>query len=150
MAVPYAGATSGNKARDEITRLLKRFGCESVGFMDNFEDHELILAFKHRGRAIRLKASAQGWAALYLKEHPYSSYRSKKTRAEYEQAALHQGDVAVNSILRDWLKGSLCAAETGIFSFEHVFLAHMLTKSGVPLIECIQNQPDLLNAPETV
>lgn len=34
MSIPYAGATSGVKARDEITKMLQRFGCESVGFMD--------------------------------------------------------------------------------------------------------------------
>ena len=68
MTVPYASATSGTAARDEITKLLRRFGCESVGFMDDFEDHSVLLAFKHRGRAIQLRASARGWAALYLRE----------------------------------------------------------------------------------
>ena len=33
--VPYASATTGAAARDEITKVLRRFGCESVGFMDD-------------------------------------------------------------------------------------------------------------------
>ncbi|UQD96060.1 hypothetical protein [Bradyrhizobium japonicum] len=59
---PYADATSGVAARDEITRLLRRFGCESIGFMDDFEKHEVLLAFRHRGRSMQLRASAKGWA----------------------------------------------------------------------------------------
>jgi hypothetical protein len=35
---------------------------------------------------------------------------------------LRQGDVAVNSILRDWIKGQVTAVECGILSFEVVFL----------------------------
>ena len=61
--VPYASATSGAAARDEITKLLRRMGCESVGFMDNFDHKTVLLAFKHRGRAIQFEASAKGWAA---------------------------------------------------------------------------------------
>ena len=35
-AIPYASATNGAAAREEITKILRRFGCESVGFMDDF------------------------------------------------------------------------------------------------------------------
>jgi hypothetical protein len=37
---------------------LRRFGCEEIGFMDNFDQHEVLLAFRHRGRPVQLKASA--------------------------------------------------------------------------------------------
>jgi hypothetical protein len=43
--IPYASVTSGAKARDEVTSILRRFGCESVGFMDDFEKHEVLHAF---------------------------------------------------------------------------------------------------------
>jgi thiamine biosynthesis lipoprotein ApbE len=62
-AIPYEKATSGAAARDEISRLLRRMGCESVGFMDQFDRHSVTLAFQHRGRPIQLEASAKGWAA---------------------------------------------------------------------------------------
>jgi len=39
MTTPYDRATSGAAARDEITKLLRRFGCDSVGFMDDFENY---------------------------------------------------------------------------------------------------------------
>ncbi len=64
-AVPYESATSGASAREEITRLLRRMGCERIGFMDEFDRSEVLLAFVHRGRDVHLRASAKGWAAMY-------------------------------------------------------------------------------------
>lgn len=130
MSVPYEGATSGAKARDEITKILRRFGCESVGFMDDFESGEVLLAFKHRGRDVQLRASARGWAAMYMKA------RQRRSR-DLEQKALAQGLVAVNSILRDWIKGQVTAVECGVLSFEGVFLPYMLTNDGRSVLERI-------------
>lgn len=144
-AVPYASATSGAAARDEITKILRRFGCESVGFMDDFQAHEVLLAFTHRGRPMQLRASAKGWAAMYLKANPWSSQR-RSSKQDYEAAALRQGLIAVNSILRDWVKGQVMAVETGILSFEAVFLPYMLAPDGRPLLEHIADQK-LLPAP---
>jgi hypothetical protein len=112
-----------------ISKILRRFGCESIGFMDDYEKHEVLLAFTHRGRNVQLRASAKGWAQIYLKEN---SRRS--TREDYEHAALRQGHIAVNSILRDWIKGQVTAVECGILSFEAVFMPFMLTHDGRPLI----------------
>jgi len=131
---PYASATSGHAARDEITKMLRRFGCESVGFMDDFENYSILLAFKHRGRQLQLQASAKGWAALYLKENPWTQRRSG-SRQEYEQKALRQGLIAVNSILRDWVKGQVVAVECGILSFEAVFMPYILLENGQTLVE---------------
>jgi hypothetical protein len=147
-AIPYAGAQSGAAARDEITKVLRRFGCESVGFMDDFEKHEVLLAFTHRGRQVQLRASAKGWAAMYLHANPWNA-RRKSTRQEHEQAALRQGQVAVNSILRDWIKGQVTAVECGILSFEAVFLPYMLTADGRPLVERM-TELDRLNPPQGV
>lgn len=140
MTTPYENATSGLAARDEITRLLRRFGCDSIGFMDNYQDHEVLLQFNHRGRNMRLRASARGWAALYLKEHPYN-YRHKYGELEHRARALAQGQVAVNSILRDWIKGQIMAIETGMLSFEAVFMPFMLTHDGRTIGERIAEIP---------
>ena len=120
-SIPYASAQSGAAARDEVAKVLRRFGCESVGFMDDFDRHEVLLAFTHRGRQMQLRASAKGWAQMYLRENPWNP-RRRATKQEHEQAALRQGQVAVNSILRDWIKGQVTAVECGILSFEVVFL----------------------------
>jgi hypothetical protein len=94
------------EAREEVTKVLRRFCCESIGFMDDFEKHEVLLAFTHRGRQVQLHASAEGWARMYLKENPWT-YSRRSQRVEYEQAALRQGHIAVNSVLRDWIKGQI-------------------------------------------
>lgn len=138
-STPYASATSGDQARGEITKLLRRFGCEQIGFMDDYEQHTVVLAFRHRGRAMQLRASAQGWAALYLREHPYS-HRMRRTRHDHERGALQQGQIAVNSILRDWVKGQLMAIETGILSFEAVFSPFMLLPDGRTVIDRLKNE----------
>ena len=87
MSIPYASATSDMKAREEIKKLLRRFGCEEIGFSDSFEKHECLLYFKYRGREVHLRASAKGWAQLFLKEHPWT-YKHRRQRVEYEQAEL--------------------------------------------------------------
>jgi hypothetical protein len=125
---------SGETARAETTRILRRLGCASIGFMDDFEKHELLLAFVHRGRAVQLRASAKGYAQMYLKESPWKPSR-KSTRTEYEQAALKQGHIAANSILRDWVKGQVTAIETGVLSFDAVFLPYMMTPDGRTVFE---------------
>lgn len=137
MAIPYASATSGAKAREEIIKLLSRFGCENVGFMDQFSDHSVLLQFTHRGRPVQLRASAKGWAAMYLREKPWNR-RTRKARGAYEQKALAQGAIAINSILRDWVKGQITAVECGMLSFEAVFMPHMLARDGRSVLEHAQ------------
>jgi hypothetical protein len=145
-SIPYANATSGNRAREEVVKVLRRFGCEKVGFMDDHAKHEVQLYFEHRGRPVQLHASAKGWAQMWLKENPLSD-RARKSQQGHEQAALHQGHLAVSSILRDWIKGQVTAIETGILSFEAVFMPFMLTNDGRPLIERL-GETDLLPKPE--
>jgi hypothetical protein len=144
--IPYASATSGNRAREEVVKILRRLGCEKVGFMDDHAKHEVQLYFEHRGRSVQLPASAKGWAQMWLKENPLS-HRARKSQHEHEQEALRQGHLAVSSALRDWIKGQVTAIETGILSFEAVFMPFMLTNDGRPLIERLK-ETDLLPKPE--
>jgi len=136
--VPYSSASAGNRAREEIQKLLAGFGCESVGFMDNFEDKSVLLAFQHRGRPVQLRASAAGWASMWLKQNPYSS-RRRASKVEWERQALEQGFLAVNSILRDWVKGQITAVECGVMSFDAAFMPFMVTDNGQTVIERIRN-----------
>lgn len=108
MGIPYAAASTGDKARREVKKILRRLGCDKIGFMDDDAKHEVMLAFSQRGRSFQLPASAKGWAALYLRSNPWTN-RHRKSRVEYEQTARRQGHIAVNSILRDWVKGQATA-----------------------------------------
>ena len=112
--------------------------------MDDYAKAEVLLAFTHRGRQVQPRASAKGWAQMFLKKNPWTGYR-RGTRHDHEQAALKQGHIAVNSILRDWIKGQVTAIECGILSFEMVFLPYMLTADGRPLLE---KADELLPRPE--
>lgn len=142
--VPYENATSGENARKEISKILAGFGCQQVGFMDDFENKEIILAFKYKNNPVQLKASAQGWAAMFLKAKPYN-FRMRNTQKQYEQKALEQGMIAVNSVLRDWVKGKITAIETGILKFEHEFYPYMLLPSGRTIAEEGLRLPSSIN-----
>lgn len=147
MTLPYATARSGANAREEIRKILQHFGAESVGFMDEFSTHTILLAFTLRGIPVQLRASGQGWANAYLKENPWTN-RKHTSRQKYEQAAFDQGMIAVNSILRDWVKGQITAIETGILTFEHVFMPYMLASDGRPLVEHAREMLPQLEGPE--
>jgi hypothetical protein len=145
-AVPYMYASSGNAARQEIISMLRKFGCEGIGFYDDFSAKLVLLQFSHRGRQVQMKASAAGWAKLYLRAVPWAVNR-RAGRVDYENRAVSQGLVAVNSILRDWIKGQVTAIECEMLSFEEAFLPQMLTQDGRRLIEVVRGQV-LLPAPK--
>ena len=130
MNTPYAAASSSSmNARGEIVKMLQKFGCESVGFMDDFKEQSVLLQFLFHGRQIKLKVGAKGWATLFLKDNPWN-HRRRTSRKDYEEIALEQGMIAINCILRDWVKGQLTAIECGLMPFDHVFLPYMITASG--------------------
>jgi len=145
MGLPYENATSGNNAINEIRKAVQAFGCTKFATGDDFDTGEVFVQFEHRGRAVNLRASARGYAAAWLKEHPFGP-RTRGTRAEHEARALKIGSVAFYSILRDWVKGQITAVEIGMMSFEAAFLSHMLLPSGQTVIEHVQAQK-LLPAP---
>ena len=81
--------------------------------MDNYEKHEVMLVFRHRGRDIQLRASAAGWAALYLR-NTRSTIDTAPASMITASAPCSKGRSRSNSILRDWIKGQIMAIETGI------------------------------------
>lgn len=145
MGLPYENATSGDKAIGEIQKMLRAFGCQRFATGEDYETGELFVQFEHRGRMVHLKASARGYAAAWLKEHPYST-RMRASRADHEAKAMKVGGVAVYSILRDWVKGQVTAIEIGMMTFEAAFLSHILLPSGMSVIEHVQAQK-MLPAP---
>lgn len=148
MSLPYENATSGNRAIEDIQKMLRSFGCTKFATGEDFETGELFVQFEHRGRKVQLKASARGYAAAWLREHPYGP-RTRATKAEHEAKALRIGGVAVYSILRDWMKGQVTAIEIGMLSFEAAFLAHLVLPNGLSVIEHVERQK-LLPGPDDV
>lgn len=146
MSLPYENSSAGTKALHETEKLLRTFGCTSFGSMMNFDDGILIVQFEWRGRQVQVKASIQGYAAAWLREHPYSS-RMRASKIEHERTAKTIGGIAVYSILRDWLRGQVTAIETGMLSFEGAFLGQILLSNGKTVLEDVEAR-ELLPAPE--
>lgn len=147
MPLPYENASSGDKALAEIQRVLQRFGCQRFGVMTDWEKGELLVQFEWNGRRVSFPASFRGYAEAWLKENPWTS-RRQSTREQWERKAFEVGSVAVYSILRDWIKAQVTAIETGLLTFESVFMPHMLGRDGKRLIEHVQ-ETGLLALPET-
>lgn len=145
VTLPYSGATSGEKAIKELRKIMEGFGCAKFGTMTDTENQELIVQFEYRGRQVQVKASARGYAAAFLKENPWSE-RRYSSRVEWERRALKQANIAIYSILRDWIKGQVTAIETGILTFEGAFLGQILLGSGKTVLETVEVQ-GLLPAP---
>lgn len=126
MPRPYENATSGANALDDIHKVLTRFGCQRFGTMTDTERGELLVQFSLRGRDVSVKASFQGYAAAWLKEHPYNASRHRCSRVQHEAKGVAQAQVSVCSVLRDWIKGQVTAIEVGILTFEGAFLGQIL------------------------
>jgi len=146
MGLPYENATSGGAALEDIRKLLTKFGCARFGTMTDQEHGELIVQFTYHGRDITAKASYKGYAAAWLKEHPYGP-RTRGTKAAHEAKAIKQAEVSVCSILRDWIKGQVVAIETGILTFEGAFLGQILLPTGKTVLDAVMRS-DMLPALE--
>lgn len=142
MTLPYARATTNSaKALGDMQKLLRGFGCTKFGNMVDDVAGELLVQFEHRGRQVTVRASMKGYAAAYLKKAPGTRTAAK------ERKALEVANVAVYSMLRDWIKGQITAIECGILTFEGAFLGQILLGSGQTVLEHLQ-QHDLLPAIE--
>lgn len=145
MSLPYENATSGQRAFEDIQKVLRTFGCSKFATGNDFETGEIFIQFEHRGRPVNLKASAKGYAAAWVKQNPYTT-RKRCTLHEHEEKALEIGSVAIYSVLRDWVKGQVTAVEIGIMSFEAAFLAHIMLPSGDRVIDAVVSK-NLLPGP---
>lgn len=134
MSLPYESATAGDKAIGEMQKILRAFGCTKFGYMLDDGEGSLLVQFEYRGRQVSVKASMKGYAAAWIKEHPWTN-RMKATKAQHEAKALDVASIAVFSILRDWVKGQIMAIETGVLSFEGAFLGQLMLPNGKTVLE---------------
>lgn len=146
MSLPYENTTAGASALAEIHKILTKFGCQRFGTMTDVENGELIVQFSFRGCDVTAKASYRGYAAAWMKEHPYGA-RTRGNRVDHERKALKQAEVSVCSILRDWIKGQVMAVETGVLTFEGAFLGQIMLPNGKSVLEQVSAQK-LLPGPE--
>jgi len=136
MTLPYSSATSGKAAMSEAQRILQGFGATSFGFMEDFSDGTLTVQFVWKERRVTIKANAKGYAAALMREKPHS-HRMRASKIDYERKCLAQGQIAVYSILRDWIKGQVTAVEVGMLSFEGAFLGQIMLPNGGTILEMV-------------
>lgn len=134
MPLPYENARSGSAALAEAEKFLRKFGCSNFGVMNDWDRGLVICQFTWKSRQVHLEASWRGYAELWLKENPWT-HKRRSTRADWEIEAKRRGEMAVPSILRDWIKGQITAVEIGLMPFEHAFLPHMIAYDGTRLVD---------------
>ena len=145
--LPYENATSDKNAVDDMQRLLRGFGAASFGVMEDFAAGTVIVQFEYRGRRVSISANVKGYAAAWLRVHPWSNRRGTD-RVVHERKAPTQAQVSVYSILRDWIKGQVTAVEVDMLSFEGAFLGQIMLPSGKTVLERLATS-DLLRLPGT-
>lgn len=145
MTLPYETATSGEKAIAEIQRILSKFGCQSFGHMTDMENQKTLIQFRWRDKNVTLEASWRGYAAAWLKAHPFKFGKMRCSVNDYNAKAMAQAKISVCSILRDWVKGQTMAVECGIMSFGAAFMSHMLLPDGQRVIDRVES--DILRLP---
>lgn len=139
MTLPYENATSGDRAYQEIQKILDRFGCDNFGMMTKNAEGRTLITFTHRGRNICVEASWGGYAQAWMKAHPYST-RMRCDHNEWNQRALDKGKLAVPSMIRDWVKAQVMMIEIGAFEFEEAFLSHIMLPSGRRVIDIAKDR----------
>jgi hypothetical protein len=88
MSLPYESSTAGDSALRDVHRVLEKFGCQNFGTMIDIERQAVIVTFKYRGSQVQVEASYKGYAAAWLRRHPWNGSRMRGNRADYEQKAL--------------------------------------------------------------
>ena len=146
MTLPYANATSGKNAMDDIRKVIMAFGCSKFAPMEDFHAGTVAIQFEYRGRMVQVEASAKGYAATLMKQPKRRDTKGPSSRWS-EADALAQGQIAVWSILRDWIKGQLTAIDTGILTFDSAFLGQILLPDGRTVHKHIEER-DMLPALE--
>lgn len=147
MSIPYSNATSGEKAIDDIRRTLRAFGCTKFAPMEDFGEGSVAVQFEYRGRMVQVTASARGYARALMSTNGQASRKRSHKGKWTEATALQQGQIAVWSILRDWIKGQVTAVETGILSFDSAFLGQIVLQDGRTVHEHIV-ETRMLPAPD--
>lgn len=141
LKLPYETTSMGERALAQSQRLLQSFGCQQFAHALDYENRIVLVSFKHRDRIVKLEASMKGYAAMWLKAHPYTSRHMRKTtREDYEARAYVVAENAVYSMLRDWIRGQITAIETGMLTFESAFLAQIVLPSGRTAMQHLYNE----------
>jgi len=124
----FAAATSVSvkKSRAEIEAILRRYGADS--FLSGWQDRKAMVQFRANGRYVRFVMTMPDPNDKRFTKHKKHAWRDRtadEARRLYEQACR-----TAWRALALVIKAKLEAVETGITTFEHEFLAHVVLPDG--------------------
>ncbi len=64
----------------------------------------------------------------------------RSTLGQHQQKASQIAEMAIYSILRDWIKGQVTAIETGLMSFEAAFMPHLMLPNGQRILDVVDEK----------
>lgn len=136
MGFPYENASGGkNSALAEIQKTLKTFGADKFAVAEDWSSGEVAIHFQLRGRTIKVKANSYGYTKAWLARNPTVKYN-----ADHEKRGIKLGQIAVWSMLRDWIKGQCTAIEVGMLTVDQAFIGQIVLESGETVMERIEQQ----------
>lgn len=132
----YAETTSvpPERSRAEIERILIRYGAE--GFLFGYDQGRSMVAFRMRGRQIRMFVPQPDPNSTEITKTPTGRYRSPSARQDaYDQATRQRWRALVL-----YVKATLEAVESGVTTLEAAFLPHIVLPSGATVGEWVEPQ----------
>ena len=87
----------------------------------------------------RIIDDPRGYASAWLRETPHT-HRMRVSAKAHEDRALKQGNIAVWSILRDWIKGQIMAVECDVLKFDAAFLGQILLPDGRTIHQHVEDK----------
>lgn len=146
MELPYQEAKAGQRRENEIRDTLRELGAGKIGFMQDYDNDEIICQFQLGQRQISVVVSISGYAAAWLKANPWSARRTLSESA-WAKKAHAQAQISVWAVLADWVKSQATMIYIGALDFDTAFLAHIAAPDGRRLIEVIRDQKHNLLPP---
>lgn len=133
----YAAQTSvsSTKSRDEIERILVRYGADQ--FIYGWQDEKAIVGFRMNKRQVKFM--------LPLPDRKEFRYTPTTERYRSDEAVERAFEQAVRQRWRALalvIKAKLEAVETGITEFDDEFLAHIVLPDGQTVSQFIRPQID--------
>lgn len=136
MAARYAAGTDvpTDRSRGEIERTLRKYGADSFAYA--WDDSHAILGFTAHGRQIRFVIPLPDPT-----DQEFTRTDTGRTRASAAAADAYERAVRQRwRILALVVKAKLEAVESGLFTFEDEFLAHVILPGGMTVADTIRDR----------
>lgn len=132
MAYARNTTVTEDRSRQEIERMLMKYGASRFGCMSDYEHRIALIEFSYRKIAIQMRIPLPD---------PKAKQFTMKERGYGLRSANVARDLFSKEVRRRWrslslaLKAKLVAVEDGITTFENEFMPYMVTDNGQTLAE---------------